>query len=110
VGCVKYIDYEKEWFPDANAFHPVMHKRVAFSHEREVRLVSSPSQFRASPPSPTPESTSIPWDTEVKVNRIYIDPYAPQYFFEAVQTVLAALAPSLHEKVVWSQMKAAPLF
>lgn len=109
VGLVKYIDYEREWFPDANAFHPVTHKRIAFAHEREVRLVSSPSKFRASPPEPAPESLSIPWDTEANIDHIYVDPYAPEYFFEAVRTVLAAISPSLLSRVQWSQMKAVPL-
>lgn len=109
VGCVKYIDYETERFPDPNAFHPVMHKRIAFSHEREIRLVSSPSKLPASSPGPAPESLSIPWDTQAKINRVYVDPYAPEYFFEAVQLVLTALAPSLQERVVWSQMRASPL-
>ena len=110
VGCVKYIDYEQEWFPDANAFHPVMHNRLAFAHEREVRLVSSPSKFRASPPEISPNSLSIPWDSVAKVERVYVDPYAPEYFFDAVQAILGAVEPLLSSRLVWSQMKAAPLF
>lgn len=110
VGCVKYIDYEREWFPDANAFHPIMHKRLAFAHEREVRLVSSPSEFRAPSADAVPESVSIPWDPSTHVDRIYIDPYAPEYFFDAVKTIVDAVAPTLSSRLVWSQMKAAPLF
>ena len=110
VGCVKYIDYEQEWFPDANAYHPVMHKRLAFAHEREVRLVSSPSRFRASPPEIAPNSLSIPWNPVEKVERVYVDPYAPEYFFDAVQAILGAFEPLLNSRLVWSQMKAAPLF
>lgn len=110
VGCVKYIDYEREWFPDANAFHPVMHKRLAFAHEREVRLVSSPSTFRASSAEAAPESVSIPWDLSSKIERVYVDPYAPEYFFDAVKTIVNAVEPSLCSRLEWSQMKAAPLF
>lgn len=110
VGCVKYIDYEREWFPDANAFHPVMNKRLAFEHEREVRLVTSPSRFRASPPDPTPEGLFVSWDSDVRVERLFVDPYAPAYFFHAVESVVDALAPNLKARLVWSQMKAAPVF
>ena len=110
VGCVKYIDYEREWFPDANAFHPVMHKRRAFEHEREVRLVSSPSRFRASPPEPAPEALFLRWDTDLRIAGVFVDPYAPEYFFEAVKSVVDTLAPHLKPKLSWSQMKAAPVF
>jgi hypothetical protein len=110
IGCVKYIDYEQEWFPDANAFHPVMHKRLAFAHEREVRLVSSPSTFRAPSAEAPPESVAIHWDSSTKVERVYVDPYAPEYFFDAVQTIVDVVEPSLGSRLVWSQMKAAPLF
>lgn len=110
IGCVKYIDYEHEWFPDANAFHPVMHKRLAFAHEQEVRLVSSPSSFRVPSAEAIPELVSIPWDTSAKIERVYVDPYAPEYFFDAVRTIVNAIEPSLNTRLVWSQMKAAPLF
>lgn len=110
VGCVKYIDYEREWFPDANAFHPVMHKRLSFEHEREVRLVTSPSKFRASPPESVPDALFIPWDSDARIERVFVDPYAPAYFFDAVEVVLGAMAPYLKERLVWSQMKSAPVF
>lgn len=110
VGCVKYIDYERGQFPGANAFYPVMHKRLSFDHEREVRLVSSPSAFRAPSTEAIPESVSIPWDSSTKVERVYIDPYAPEYFFDAIQTIVNAVEPSLSSRLVWSQMKAAPFF
>lgn len=110
VGCVKYIDYEREWFPDANAFRPVMHKRLAFAHEHEVRLVSSPSTYRAMPPEQKPASISIPWNSSSMIERVFIDPYAPEYFYEVVQSIVNAIDPSLSHRLVWSQMKAAPLF
>ncbi len=110
LGCVTYIDYEREWFPDANAFRPVMHKRLSFEHEREVRLVASPSKFRASHPEPAPHALYIPWDSDARVERVLVDPYAPAYFFDAVEAVVSALAPYLKTRLVWSQMKAAPVF
>lgn len=110
VGCVKYIDYESGWFPDANMFHPVMHKRIAFEHEREVRLVASPSRFRASPPEPAPDALFLSWDNDARVERVFVDPYAPEYFFEVVESVVGVLAPNLKARLIWSQMKAAPVF
>lgn len=39
VGCVQYIDYDKDWLPEGNAFYPFVHKRKSFEHEREVRAI-----------------------------------------------------------------------
>lgn len=108
IGLVRYIDYEKEWFPDANAFTPIMHKRKSFEHEREVRLVwywGSPT-----PPETVPESLSIPWDVASIVENIFVDPTAPPYYFEAVNAVLKAMSPPLAERLQWSRMKADPFF
>lgn len=110
LGLVRYIDYEKEWFPNANAFYPVMHKRLTFAHENEVRLVSSPSKFRGSNPEPATNGLNLPWNPCEFIEAVYVDPYAPEYFFEAVKAVVRELAPYLEGKLVWSQMKAAPLF
>ncbi|SDX30150.1 hypothetical protein SAMN05216333_102220 [Nitrosomonas oligotropha] len=110
VGCVKYIDYEREWFPDANAFYPVMHKRSAFAHENEVRLVCSPSSYRLMPLEQRPTSICIPWDSTTMIERVYVDPYAPEYFYNVVQSIVSAFEPSISPRLFWSQMKAAPLF
>lgn len=106
IGCVKYINYENEWFPDANVFHPVMHKREAFSHEREVRLVSSLIGIEEHPP----EQILLNWDCEQYIDSVYVDPYAPEYYYNVVEAVLDSMAPFLKGKLVWSQMRAAPVF
>ncbi|MBB2494133.1 DUF2971 domain-containing protein [Aquipseudomonas ullengensis] len=108
IGLVRYIDYTEGMFPDANTFSPCMHKRASFSHEHEVRLV----HFSMSPPEPevSPESSKIPWDLQVYADRIYVDPYAPTYYFEAVKAVLAAMCPSLSPRLEWSQMKSLPFY
>lgn len=106
IGLVRYIDYEEGIFPDANTFSPIMHKRTSFSHEHEVRLV----QCSVPPPeSEVPlESLTVPWDIQVYADRIFVDPYAPAYYFEAVKSVLSAMCPPLSSRLEWSQMKAIP--
>ena len=111
IGCIQYIDYSNDMFPSANIYDPAMHKRVAFSHEREVRLVLN--QIMASEPSKGAETgpqTTINWDPDVWVQKIYIDPYAPGYFFDAVNTVIGSLAPNLLPRVEWSRMREPPRF
>lgn len=110
IGCVKYIDYDSEWFPEANMYAPAMHKRIAFAHEREVRLVSSPSRLRLLAEADIPTSLTIPWNCEALVEQVHVSPYAPEYFYEAVQSVIRSIAPDLESKLKWSYMKAAPVF
>lgn len=108
IGLVRYIDYNEGMFPDANTFSPFLHKRASFSHEHEVRLV----QFSVPPPETDvpPDSLEIPWDLQVYAERIYVDPYAPTYYFEAVKAVIAAMCPALSPRLEWSQMKAMPFY
>lgn len=108
VGLVQYIDYNTASFPSANVFYPVMHKRASFAHEREVRLV------RHWTPNPEHDertlSLSMPWNVEAFCDHIYVDPYAPEYYFEAVKAVVETMAPALLSRLEWSQMKTAPFF
>jgi hypothetical protein len=39
VGEVSYIDYETEGFSPRNVFNAIMHKRLSFAHERELRAI-----------------------------------------------------------------------
>ncbi|MRJ07904.1 DUF2971 domain-containing protein [Ornithobacterium rhinotracheale] len=40
MGIVKYIDYDKDIIDDSNALSSVFHKRLEYSFENEVRLVT----------------------------------------------------------------------
>jgi hypothetical protein len=106
IGLVRYIDYSTDILPDVNGFSPAMHKRASFMHEREVRLVwywgSIPEHDQA------PTHLTMPWNLEAYVEKIYVDPNAPAYYFEAVQAVLKNMAPDLESRLEWSQMKASP--
>lgn len=42
LGIVRYIDYDVERLPTMNLFDHIMHKRVEFAVEREVRAVACP--------------------------------------------------------------------
>lgn len=42
IGRVRYIDFRTAEMPSDNAFWPVIHKRLPYAFEREVRLVMQP--------------------------------------------------------------------
>jgi hypothetical protein len=48
IGTVAYIDYAHDTFPAGNAFYPLMHKRLYFETEHELRAVV-PGQTHADP-------------------------------------------------------------
>jgi len=41
---VKYIDFETEWEPENNLYHPFLSKRKSLEHEKELRAIL---QFKA---------------------------------------------------------------
>ncbi len=110
IGCVNYIDYDSDAIHEANLFAPVMHKRVAFSHEREVRVVTAPLHLRSLAKEEAPRVTTLDWSPESHTQKIYVSPYAPEYFYESVLSAIRAFCPALEPRLVWSYMKAAPIF
>ena len=60
IGEVNYINYETQGFPMHTAFNFIMHKRLSFIHERELRAVfwemdgtpeAQPSKQTLAPPA-----------------------------------------------------------
>jgi hypothetical protein len=109
LGHVTYIDYETQWFPVGNVLYPVMHKRLAFAHENEVRLVKLVGEHLTAA-SAGPLGLLIPVDLERLVDSVFITPYAPQWYADVAKAVVERFAPSLAGKVQWSLMKSAPQY
>ena len=105
LGKITYIDYEFQGFPQGNFFYPVMHKRISFAHEQEVRLVKTKTPENWGPPG-----ISIEWLLEPTIEAIYVDPYAPEYFYDVVCPVVRRAAPNLEDRVLWSPMRASPVY
>lgn len=115
IGMVTYLDYESEGFPLNNAFYPVMHKRISFQHEQEVRLVKSlPEYWKLQEDGlqigDSPAGVSIDWSPEATIDSIYVNPYAPEFYHDVVRTIVRRIAPMLEQQVCWSQMRAAPVY
>ena len=47
IGLVRYADYDNDTIPSRTVFDPVMHKRAAFAHEREVRVLAVRGESRS---------------------------------------------------------------
>jgi hypothetical protein len=110
IGCVTYIDYETEGFPLDNMFYPVMHKRISFAHECEVRMVKTESKYWGLPERIGPPGLEIEWNAESIIDEIYVNPYAPDYYHEVVSTIVRRIVPELETHVRWSPMRAAPVY
>jgi hypothetical protein len=109
VGLVRYIDDESQPLPPADPLASIMHKRIAFAHEREARLFAMLPDARAGRAA-GPAGLEIDWDLAAMIEHVYVDPYAEEYFAQAVKTVVRRMAPSLDARLVWSRMRVAPLF
>jgi hypothetical protein len=112
VGCVSYLDYSRELMKMGNALYPFMHKRTAFVHEQEVRIVK-PGDWPGlslNPDIVLPAGIELAWNPEQYVEKIVVNPYARSWFHEAVGDVTRALAPTIADRVCESAMAAEPTF
>ena len=107
IGIIKYVDYDTALLPDNNSLHLTMHKRIAFRHEQEVRVIRwKPEYFHTV--GTAPNAVTLSWDARKHARGVYVDPTAPQYFFDAVKSVTEALAPELASKLQWSTIRDTP--
>ena len=110
MGCVNYIDYSTDQFDSSNSFNYAMHKHRAFEHEREVRIICWDLQAAQRPEKDRLVGIPLDFPNEEIVHEVYVHPYAPEWFSKVVASVLRAFAPSLAERVRWSQMRAHPAY
>ena len=98
LGCVQYIDsnidlfkIESAEFDPTNLFHPIMHKRCAFEHEREVRLLRWLDIG-----DPLIEA-GFHLDVHLSelIECIYVNPYSEAWVLDVVASTVNKLAPEL---------------
>ncbi len=110
IGCVRYIDYEREGFHLDNIFNSIMHKRVSFSHENEVRLVKTLPDYWGLPVRVGSPGITVDWSVDNTAERLFVDPYAGHWFLDVVTTVVGTYAPKLVDKIQWSEMRGEPSY
>lgn len=115
IGLVRYIDYERKDFPSNDIADHFTHKRAAFEHEREVRIVSIDlARFVARGDERREllarDGIEHAVDVETLIDAIYVHPYARAWYEDAVKTVVGALSPKLKERVKWSKIRSEPFY
>ena len=91
VGKVQYADYEHDWIPEGNLFHPFVHKRQSFDFEHEVRGVIQRIPTRGDEIDFTqepPMGLNVAIDLGRLVEAIHISPTAPSWFADLVASVV----------------------
>lgn len=117
IGLITYKDFEKEafcllwleshWPINYGDFAPFMHKRLAFQHEREVRIIKMTDEAID---ENWEAGIRLDWDLSQIIDGIYVNPYAQDCYYNVVQAVVQKFAPELKGMVEWSRMKGEPLY
>lgn len=112
IGVVQYIDYEKDLIDIGDLFIPIMHKRKAFEHEREVRAivckvngVVDRNDGRACIDQ---GGVRIDIDINMLIDCVYVSPTSPTWFKSIVQNLAAKY--ELHAPVVPSSLLTSPIY
>jgi hypothetical protein len=116
IGFVRYIDYDENWFSKGNfipsleksSFYRIMHKWREFCYEEEVRIVRILYDPYLRLKTDGPDGIHMDWNLEEVIEHIYIHPYAPTFYFDAVNAVVRKFTPDLESRVQWSNMNSRP--
>lgn len=115
ISPVRYIDYREETPPGRDYFQQLVHKRVAFEHEREVRVLHRPRAalrigLPFEPAESSPLDTYVAWDAQDALECVILSPFAPDWYPDAASAVLDSFAPALAQRLSLSELGADPLF
>jgi len=114
LGLVRYVDYAEGELPDLNFMQPLMHKRSAFEHEHEVRIVRFLETEVRELMVPNPKLPVVvrflDWDVERVAEKLVVSPYVDQWYFDAVYESVRKVASRLVSKLSWSKLRADPIY
>jgi len=86
---VEYINHNSDLMPDGNMMFPVIYKHVAYSFEKEVRLIHSVKFKNGLVYDWTKEEVEqgkyIDVDLDILIEDIVISPYSPNWYIEIIQ-------------------------
>jgi hypothetical protein len=94
VGTVKYIDPDNEPIRLGQVLHALLHKRKAFEYERELRAVTKIVD-RSDADAGERLGLAVPVDLHTLIDSIVVGPDQDDWFFEAVERTVEAIAPKV---------------
>jgi hypothetical protein len=114
LGQVSYLDYECDTDPPRDTLALLMRKRQAFEHEHEIRaLIWPPEAPGEIVPRDLGEDThviNVRWQAQDFLDRIYVSPYAEEWYRDVVVSLLQKYAAGLVDRLTWSHMRGVPLY
>lgn len=113
IGIVQYADYEKEWVPEHDPLLPFLYKRRSFEHEREIRAIlntGNVKSFNGLVLSGTPPDRGLKINIILSnlVERVYVSPKAPKWFYDLVGKIVRKY--NYHFEVKQSSLMAEPFY
>jgi hypothetical protein len=91
VGEVSYIDYETGGFSLGKVFNAIMHKRLSFAHERELRAIfwEQDGIPDAQPYKPQIDDSGLAMEVDLPalIERVYVSPTAAPWFADLVRAM-----------------------
>jgi hypothetical protein len=112
IGEVRYIDYDTESFSPSNMLNYIMHKRLSFSHERELRAIfwerDGTPEAQPHKGKIVPAGLTIDVELPSLIERVYVNPSATPWFAKVVEDMTAKCGFSF--PVAQSALSIAPLY
>jgi hypothetical protein len=114
LGQITYLDYDCDTSPPRDTLALLMRKRQAFEHEHEIRALVwpplAPPELGASEIDEDTHVINVPWPAREYLERIYVSPYAEEWYRDVVVSVMERFAPDLIDRLTWSRMRGVPLY
>ena len=113
VSAIAYIDYKTDRFVrHREPYDPALHKRKAFEHEQEVRVLRfSLADFERAGTDKShsaPERVNIAWNTDAVIEKIVPNPRGAAGYFEEVARAIENVSSSLARTVQASDLAETP--
>jgi hypothetical protein len=89
VGMVKYIDYNKEFIDWGNALEYIVHKRVSFAHERELRAVIWKVADRGNYQTVGDKGLIVPIDIKSLIETVFVSPESDPVLVDVLEGLRA---------------------
>ena len=108
VGAVKYIDYNSQRIDWGNALEYIVHKRLSFVHERELRAVLWKSSMSKRFKAVGEVGLIVPINTNYLIENIYVNPNADSLLVDVLEGLRASY--NLTASVSKSDVNAGPTY